>query len=272
MRDESWLDAFGADAQALGLPTDRVVEAVAEIEAFLGEADGDALSHFGPPDVYAAQLRAALGGAPVAPETRSRRPVLVADDLHRTYRRRTVLQGVSLTLHAGELVALVGANGAGKSTLLRLLAGLDRPDGGVVRRVGRVGYAPQEGGLDPYLRPDEHFASFGAAVGWSRPAAVDAGRRLARELGWPDVATAPVATRLSGGTRRKLSVIAALLTDPEILLLDEPYQGLDAESTRGFWSLAGAQAQRGATVLVSTHQPDSLRHADRVLELHGGRL
>ena len=180
-----------------------------------------------------------------------------------------MLDRVSLQAAAGELVVLTGPNGAGKSTLLRCVAGLERPDGGTIHVTGSVGYVPQSGGLDPYLRPDEHFALFGAAAGLDRRGAAKEGRRLAAELGW-DAATAPIAQELSGGTAQKLRVISALLGDAHTLLMDEPYQGMDADSQQRFWSLLWSLQDAGRSMIVASHTTDALRRATSVIEIDGG--
>ncbi len=186
----------------------------------------------------------------------------------KSYRGRTVLDEVSLEAQAGSVVVLTGPNGAGKSTLLRIVAGLEPADAGAVSVDGAVGYVPQSGGLDPYLRPSDHFALFGSTTGKSRAAATREGNRLARELGW-DAAAAPIASELSGGTQQKLSVIVALLSEPEVLLLDEPYQGMDADSTQRFWDLLWNWQDKGGTSVVSSHSQDALRKATRIVEIPG---
>ena len=165
--------------------------------------------------------------------------------MSKRYGAHTVLADVDLELRDGEAVLLMGANGAGKSTLLRILAGLAAPDAGTVEVDGRLGYAPQDGGLIDQLRPAEHFVLFGRGRGLSRARAVQEGRRLAEQLGW-DALAAPVAGELSGGTRQKLNVILAALGEPDVLLLDEPYQGLDLDSVQRFWELLWAWRDDGA--------------------------
>jgi ABC-type multidrug transport system ATPase subunit len=193
--------------------------------------------------------------------------VVDARQVCKSYRSRPVLAGASLTATAGEIVALVGANGAGKSTLLRIIAGIDRADSGTVRLRGPVGYAPQAGGLDPYLRPDEHFELFGAGRGMPRRAARREGERLATELGWHDSDRATVAGELSGGTGQKLRVITAMLGDPAVVLLDEPCQGMDADSTHRFWELLWSWSEAGRAAVVSSHQSEVLDRAHTVIEL-----
>ncbi len=193
-------------------------------------------------------------------------------DLSKAYRtadvETTALNHINLEIAAGEFIAIMGPSGCGKSTLLRIIAGIEPADAGTVEVAGAIGYVPQAGGLDPYLKPVDHFALFGAAAGRGRRDAVSEGNRLANELGW-DATAAPVVGQLSGGTEQKLSVIAALLGDPDVLLLDEPYQGMDAESARRFWELLWAWQENGGSSLVSSHSPDALRKASTVVEIEG---
>ncbi|MGD9749622.1 MAG: ATP-binding cassette domain-containing protein [Acidimicrobiia bacterium] len=255
--------AHHLEAGGIG-PLERAA-AVVEAETHVRDAGLSALEVFGTPLEYAEELVAAL--APSRASLPGSQPVVLhAAGVTKAHGRRRVLHGVDLTLRAGEMVALVGMNGAGKSTLLRILAGLEQPDRGVVERHRTVGYAPQEGGLDPYLRPDEHFTLFGTAAGLSPAEAVRSGRRLAGELGWA-TAHAPVAGRLSGGTRQKLSVIVALLGSPGVLLLDEPYQGMDDAGSARFWELLWSLGQQGTAAVVSAHGDEVLRHTHRALEL-----
>jgi len=124
----------------------------------------------------------------------------------------------------------------------------------------------QEGGLIDQLRPAEHFVLFGRGRGLSRAQAVQDGRRLAEQLGW-DALRAPVAGKLSGGTRQKLNVVLAALGDPDVLLLDEPYQGLDRDSVQRFWELLWAWRDEGGCALVVSHAHDAVDRADAVVEL-----
>jgi ABC-2 type transport system ATP-binding protein len=197
----------------------------------------------------------------------ARGPVrLVATNISKRFGRRRVLRNVNLELHAGEIVAVVGANGAGKSTFLRICAGLISPDSGEVLLNGSIGYCPQTGGMLDFLRPDEHFALFGRGRGLSRAAAVQQGRRLAAALDWePDTKTQT--RHLSGGTRQKLNVVLALLGGHDILLMDEPYQGFDKGSYADFWHVIWAQRDAGRAVIVITHMLNALDRVDQVLDL-----
>jgi len=193
-------------------------------------------------------------------------PALMASGIVKSFGAKHVLEGVNLTVQPGEVVALVGENGCGKTTLLRICAGLIVPDAGRVRVTGRVGFCPQEPGLLDLLTADEHLVYFGAALGLGRAAAVSTGRRLLEEFGYP-VAEGRLTKRLSGGTRQKLNLALALLGDPEVLLLDEPYQGFDRGVYVNFWDHVDAWRAAGKAIVVVTHMLAELSRVDRVVEL-----
>jgi ABC-2 type transport system ATP-binding protein len=191
---------------------------------------------------------------------------LRASGIHKRYRKKQVLNGVDVTLRPGEVVAIVGANGCGKSTLMKICAGLISPSSGVVEVYGSLGYCPQQAGLMGFLTADEHFALFGAGHGMSRDEARATGRQLARSLAWDgDMATQ--ARHLSGGTQQKLNLILAALPDPDVLLLDEPYQGFDRGSYVDFWDWVLQRRGSGKSTLVITHMLNSLDRVDGVLDL-----
>ncbi len=160
----------------------------------------------------------------------------------------------------------MGENGAGKTTLLRICAGLVSPDAGHVDAVGRVGYAPQEPGLFDLLNADEHLELFGAGMGVGGRQAREQGNSILHQLGFP-VGYPAVARELSGGTRQKLNLALALLGDPVLLLLDEPYQGFDRGTYVSFWDLVDSWRAAGRGILVVTHLLSELNRVDRVVEL-----
>ncbi|EYT82316.1 ABC transporter [Streptomyces sp. Tu 6176] len=192
--------------------------------------------------------------------------LLHARGIVKRYGRRRVLDGVDLAVRSGEVAAVVGSNGAGKSTLLKICAGLVRPDQGRVTVAGRLGYCPQDAGVMDFLTPREHFTLFGAGAAMSRPDADRRGRELAARLDWP-VARTTLAKDLSGGTRQKLNVVLSALADPEVLLLDEPYQGFDRGSYVDFWQNVWRWREEGRAVVVVTHLLHQLDQVDHVLDL-----
>jgi ABC-2 type transport system ATP-binding protein len=196
---------------------------------------------------------------------------LRAEGLRKAYGRRPVLADAALTVDRGEAVAVIGENGTGKTTLLRLCAGLLAPDAGTVRRHGPVGYCPQEPGVVDLLTAEQHLLLFGAAAGLSRSEARSRGWSLLEGLGFPSGERA-VARALSGGTRQKLNLALALLADPTVLLLDEPYQGFDLGSYVDFWAHVSAWREAGRAVVVVTHLLTELDRVDRVVEVRDGRV
>ncbi len=196
-------------------------------------------------------------------------PALQASGLAKRYGRRQVLRDGELTVAPGEAVAVIGENGTGKSTLLQLCAGVLTPDAGSVHRDGPVGYCPQEPGLVELLTPAQHTVLFGAAAGLPRAEARRRGGRLLQALGVaPDERA--VARDLSGGTRQKLNLALALLGDPTVLLLDEPYQGFDLGSYIDFWAHVDTWRDEGRGVVIVTHLLTELGRVDRVVEVRDG--
>jgi ABC-2 type transport system ATP-binding protein len=182
------------------------------------------------------------------------------------FRHRRVLESVDLDVRHGEAVALVGENGAGKTTLLQICAGLVRADAGVVTVDGSLGYCPQHATFLESLRVDEHLILFGRARGLGRDEAKERGRALLLELDFK-AGEHQAVRQLSGGARQKLNVALALLGDPTLMLLDEPYQGFDRGSYMSFWDQISRWRDAGRGVLVVTHLLAELDRVDRIVGL-----
>ena len=263
-----WYRRFEAELAFHGLPTSEVERTAASTRAeaeAAGETPGDL---YGPAVLYAREVASALRDyqADVPALTAAAPVVLRLTDVSVRRGRRTVLSGINLTIHRGEVVAVVGANGAGKSTLLQFCAGLLRASGGNIERTPNFGYAPQLDSLAPLLTVDEHLRLFGAARGMRRHRSVSTGHRLLTRLGWTARGDQTAGT-LSGGTQQKLNVALAQLDAPDLLLLDEPYQGLDALAYEDLWALISAWRASGAGVLLVTHLLRDVDLVDRVVEL-----
>ncbi|HEX5595619.1 MAG TPA: ATP-binding cassette domain-containing protein [Micromonosporaceae bacterium] len=144
------------------------------------------------------------------------------------------------------------------------------PDHGQVRVHGTLAYCPQNGGTADFLAPEEHFVLVGAGRGLSRSTARRAGREHAGALDWrPEQGTQ--AQHLSGGTRQKLNLVLAGLGEPDVLLLDEPYQGFDRGSYLDFWQQVWRWRASGKSVVVVTHLLNQLDRVDVVLDLSSRR-
>lgn len=208
-------------------------------------------------------------------------PLLEARGLARSFGALRVLRGVDLAVRAGEMLAVAGPNGAGKTTLLRLLAGLMRPTEGEVRVMGRrltrsepearrgIGLLSHQTFLYDDLTSQENLTFVARLYGLPDPAA--AARDALEEVGLTHRARDPV-RQLSRGLMQRAAIARALLHQPSVLLLDEPFTGLDAPSAARFRELLAAQLTRGrALVLVTHHLAEAWELAGRVAVLVGGR-
>ena len=187
------------------------------------------------------------------------------------------VRGIDVSIGAGETVALLGPNGAGKSTTIDILLALTRPDAGVVSIFGRspseaiaagaVGAMLQTGGLVRYLSVRELVELFASL--FPDPLGVDEVLEL---IGLTDIAGQRT-ERLSGGQTQRARVALALVSDPELLVLDEPTVAMDVESRHAFWTAMRAFAARGKTVLFATHYLEEAdAYADRAVLLNDGRV
>ena len=196
-----------------------------------------------------------------------------ADGLATGYGGPPVLRDVSLELHAGERIGVLGPNGGGKSTLFRVLLGELRPLRGSFRRPPRLGFVPQteRSRLDyPVSALDVALMGTLSRVPWWRP--VGRGERRAALAALERVGLVPLADEqfgeLSGGQRQRVLVARALVQDAPVLLLDEPFSGVDQTSADLLERLLGDLADEGRALLVATHDLEQARRFDRVLCLN----
>jgi ABC-type multidrug transport system ATPase subunit len=205
--------------------------------------------------------------------------VLRADDVQKSFhrgvppRRRTVevLRGTTLMVCRGELVGLVGENGSGKSTLMQIMVGLLGRDGGGVWQEGRLGYCPQQPMLWDKLTVDEHFELFARAYGLDEESSERSVGGLLAELQFERYRRYRV-EELSGGTRQKLNLALALMHEPHVLLLDEPYSGFDWETYVRFWEMSERRRDQGMGILIVSHLLAERERLDRVYELRDGKV
>ncbi|NMH82191.1 ABC transporter ATP-binding protein [Pseudonocardia xinjiangensis] len=197
--------------------------------------------------------------------------------LHRSYGGVRAVDGVDLAIDPGEVVALLGPNGAGKSTTIDILLGLSRADSGDVRLFGRtprqavvdglVGAMLQSGGIPDDVTVAEVVRLTGALF----PKPLSVAEALLR-AGVSDVAGRRYG-RLSGGQKQRVRFAAALVCDPDLLVLDEPTVAMDVQARREFWTAMRSYTRAGRTVLFATHYlAEAEEYADRVVLLRKGRV
>lgn len=209
---------------------------------------------------------------------------LALEDVHTYYGQSHVIQGISLTVREGEVVALLGRNGAGKTTTMRMLAGLSPITSGSLHLAGIdvrsdprgvrscLGVVTQSDGLDDELNVRQNLEVFGFLVGLSRR---EAAHRAAEVLDFFGLAArgGDEVSELSGGMRRRLAIARALVTRPRVVVLDEPSTGLDPESRVRVWEELASLKQSGVTLLMSTHYMDEAETlCDRLAILYAGRI
>ena len=194
---------------------------------------------------------------------------LEARGLTKRYGDRAALRGVDLSAEAGEKLAVIGPNGAGKTTLLSILAGIIRPDEGEVQ-LSRddVGWVPQQAALYRRLTVEENLRLFARLEGHEDPEATVA--EMVELTGLADRRHDQV-VRLSGGNQQRINIAIGLLSRPKVLLLDEPSVGLDPRQRARLWDFVLALAERGTTVIFSTHNiQEAERYGQRLVVLADG--
>ena len=216
-------------------------------------------------------------------------PVLEAIDLYRFYHagdeETLALRGVSLRTYPGEIIAITGPSGSGKSTLLACLAGLDEPDGGSVRiggeamtrrseaeraalRARSIGMLFQTGNLVDHLTVEENIVAAQRLAGRTDRAGV---RETLADVGLTGRSEARP-TSLSGGEAARAGLAVALANSPIVVLADEPTGELDETTTSQILQLLRWHADRGASIVIVTHNPTVAAAADREITLHDGKV
>jgi ABC-2 type transport system ATP-binding protein len=202
------------------------------------------------------------------------------ENVHKTYGGRPVLEGVSLGVGAGEIVALLGPNGAGKTTTVEIVEGYRQADRGAVRVLGRdparadrahrarIGLMLQEGGVDPRMTAREVVGLHGAFHADAIPT-----EEILTRVGLTPATSRTRYRRLSGGERQRVALAVALVGRPEVAVLDEPTAGMDVEARRAVRELLRGLRDAGVAILLTSHDlADVERVANRIAILDRGRI
>lgn len=206
-------------------------------------------------------------------------PVLEISGLFKSFDKKTVLVDIGFEVKKGEIFALLGPNGAGKTTMIRIILDIFRPDSGKVSVLGapfseetknRIGYLPEEGGIDKKLKLLECIRFYASLKGMADPGPA-AESWLAR-MNLSDYRNKKIG-ELSKGMSRRLQFIIAVIHTPEILILDEPFYGLDPVNKKLIKDTLLELNREGMTIIMSTHQMDEVeRMCDRLLMLNRGKI
>jgi ABC-2 type transport system ATP-binding protein len=207
--------------------------------------------------------------------------VLEVHNVTRSFGDRRVLDDVSFAVRPGRLTGFVGGNGAGKTTTMRIMLGVLTPDSGTVTLDGRdlgtssrrtFGYMPEERGLYPKMKLQEQIVYLGRLHGMSAADATASAERLLDRLGLGERRDDPIES-LSLGNQQRAQIAASLVHDPEVLVLDEPFSGLDPLAVETVLGVLTERAAQGVPVLFSSHQLDIVeRLCDDVVVIAEGRI
>jgi lipopolysaccharide export system ATP-binding protein len=212
--------------------------------------------------------------------------LLVTENLAKEYRGRRVVNGVSVNVGAGEIVGLLGPNGAGKTTTFNMVVGVVKPDGGSVKFQGRkittlpmhkrarlgIGYLTQEPSVFRKLTVEENILAILETCRLSRAERTVRLKYLLEELDLTPIAKSK-AYQLSGGEKRRLEITRALVTSPKLLLLDEPFSGIDPIAVYEVQKIIRRLKERGLGILVTDHNVrETLKLIDRGYIIHKGQV
>ncbi len=182
-----------------------------------------------------------------------------------------ILTGVNLELYQNEIIGISGENGSGKSTLLKILVGLLKPKTGSISTKSKIGYSPQNILLFDNLTVAENFHVFGRGMGYDNKAIKDQMYDIFDKLNFAKYEKVLI-KNLSGGTKQKVNFGISLIGDPDILILDEPYQGMDYASFIAFWDIQFEMRKLGKSIIIVSHIIEDQSKFSRSLHLIKGKL
>jgi len=207
--------------------------------------------------------------------------MIEVENLVKHYANVKAVDGVSFSVGEGEIFGLLGPNGAGKTTTIRTIMDIIKPDSGTVRLMGqpmteaskaRIGYLPEERGLYKSFRLLECLTYLGALKGMPRREARQRATALLAQTGLAEYGRRKV-QELSKGMTQKAQFLATLVHDPSLLILDEPFQGLDPINTEMLKNILLEEQQRGKTIILSTHDMNQVEEmCNRILLINHGRV
>jgi len=213
--------------------------------------------------------------------------ILRVEGLVKTYRRRRVVDGVDFEVHRGEIVGLLGPNGAGKTTCFRMTCGMIEPDAGKVwlngddvtqwpmyrrARDGGMGYLAQESSVFRKLSVEKNLLGVMEMLGMKSKERRQRCEELLRQFGITHIRKSKAAN-LSGGERRRLEIARSLVSEPDIILLDEPFTGIDPVTIDGIQEIIRGLCDRGIAILITDHQVrETLEITSRAYVIRDGRV
>ncbi len=214
-------------------------------------------------------------------------PILRTDGLVKAYHRRRVVDGVAIAVHSGEVVGLLGPNGAGKTTTFHMICGIVKPDSGTVMlsgedvthwpmyqraRQGGMGYLPQQSSVFAKLSAEDNLYGIMQLLGFKRRQQRERCDQLLNQFKIDHVRKTK-AGKLSGGERRRLEIARCLVSDPTIIMLDEPFAGIDPVTVQNIQAIIRELAENDIAILITDHAArEILQITDRTYVVNEGRI
>lgn len=201
--------------------------------------------------------------------------------IEKSYGKSTILSDINMEIKQGEIFGLLGPSGCGKSTTVKIMAGILKPDKGRVEILGKkmpdfeimgkIGYMAQTVALYPVLSGYENMSFFGSLYGLKKKELEGRILKVAGLVGLTNDLSKAV-NAYSGGMKQRLSLAITLLSNPQILILDEPTVGIDPVLRKSIWEALFTMREQGITIIITTHVMDEVAHCDRLVMMREGQL